>query len=177
MEGKKTRIQADKVVLAAGLNNMTLASQVGLNQPVFPDRGQVLVTERMDRMLNMPMSRLRQTDEGTVMIGDSHEDAGLDVSTTPHMSRLLADRARRMLPALAQARIVRTWSALRVMTPDGCPIYDQSESMPGAFAMSCHSGVTLAAAHAHDFAGYVAEGHLGDRVAGLSSRRFDVSAP
>ena len=59
------------------------------------------------------MSRLRQTDEGTVMIGDSHEDAGLDVGTTPHMSRFLADRARRMLPALAQARIVRTWSALQ----------------------------------------------------------------
>lgn len=177
VKGKKANFQADKVVLAAGLNNKALATQVGLEQPVFPDRGQVLVTERMDRMLNMPMSRLRQTDEGTVMIGDSHEDAGLDVSTTPHMSRFLADRARRMLPALAEARIVRTWSALRVMTPDGCPVYDQSESMPGAYAMSCHSGVTLAAAHAHDFAGYIAKGRLGDKVAGLSSRRFDVSAP
>ena len=93
IKGRNGDFHAGKVVLAAGLSNKELASQVGLNQPVFPDRGQVLVTERMDRFLNLPMSRLRQTDEGTVMIGDSHEDAGLDVSTTPRMSKFLADRA------------------------------------------------------------------------------------
>ena len=177
VKGRQGKLSTAKVVLAAGLGNKALATQVGLDQPVFPDRGQILVTERMERVLNMPISRLRQTDEGTIMIGDSHEDAGLDVSTTPNVTRFLADRARRMLPALANANIVRTWSALRVMTPDGCPVYDQSEEMPGAFAMSCHSGVTLAAAHTYDFAGFIADGKLGDNVAGLSSRRFDVPAP
>jgi len=40
--------------------------------------------------------------------------------------------------------------------------------------MSCHSGVTLAAAHALDFAGYVADGALGARVGALQAGRFDV---
>ena len=34
------------------------------------------------------------------------------------------------------------------MTPDGLPIYQQSTAMPGAFLVTCHSGITLAAAHA-----------------------------
>ena len=51
-------------------------------------------------------------------------------------------------PALAQAQLVRSWGALRVMSPDGLPIYQESEAVPGAFLITCHSGITLAAAHA-----------------------------
>ncbi len=176
VHGPARALHADKVVLAAGLGNKTLAPQVGLDQPVHPDKGQVLVTERLDRFLDLPTVNIRQTDEGTVMLGASQEDVGFDTRSTPSMVAEIADRARRTIPALADANIVRTWAALRVMTPDGCPIYDQSETMPGAFAMSCHSGVTLAAAHAIDFARFVADGRLGDNVAGLSARRFDVSS-
>ena len=42
------------------------------------------------------------------------------------------------------------------------------------FAISCHSGVTLSAAHAFDLAGYIAEGELGQELNGFSQRRFDV---
>ena len=38
--------------------------------------------------------------------------------------------------------------ALRVLTPDGLPIYQESPTCPGAFLVTCHSGITLAAAHA-----------------------------
>jgi len=65
-------------------------------------------------------------------------------------------------------------AALRVMTPDGLPVYDQSEIMHGAFAASCHSGVTLAAAHAVSDAKYVADGRLGAELDGLSAGQFNV---
>ncbi len=161
-----------RIVLAAGLGNKVLAPMVGLDQPVRPIKGQVLVTERTASFLDIPTTHVRQTNEGTVMIGDSHEDVGFDVSSSANVMKAIADRARRTFPALEELNIVRTWAALRVMTPDGFPVYDQSTSMPGAFAMSCHSGVTLAAAHALDFAGYVAEGALGEGVAELGSGRF-----
>ena len=48
-------------------------------------------------------------------------------------------------PLLGGVNIVRSWGALRVMTPDGCPIYEASAECPGAFLVTCHSGVTLAA--------------------------------
>ena len=43
--------------------------------------------------------------------------------------------------------MVRSWAALRVMSEYGYPIYDRSVVFPGAAVASCHSGVTLAAAH------------------------------
>ena len=59
---------------------------------------------------------------------------------------------------------MRTWAALRVMSPDGFPIYEQSQSHPGAFSVNCHSGVTLAGAHALALAPMIARGGLGRAV-------------
>jgi octopine oxidase subunit B len=61
-----------------------------------------------------------------------------------------------------------------VMPKDGFPIYDQSESEPGAFVACCHSGVTLASNHAYEIAPMVAAGALEpDLVGAFSARRFD----
>ena len=46
----------------------------------------------------------------------------------------------------------------------GFPIYDQSESCPGAFVVTCHSGVTLAANHALTLAPAILAGELPDSV-------------
>ena len=63
-----------------------------------------------------------------------------------------------------------------VMPPDGLPIYDESEQFPGAFTANCHSGVTLAGAHANAFAPMVAAGALDPMLAPFSAKRFDVPA-
>ena len=62
------------------------------------------------------------------------------------------------------------------MPPDGLPIYDESEQFPGAFTANCHSGVTLAAAHANAFAPMVAAGALDPMLTAFSAKRFDVPA-
>jgi len=167
---------AGKVVLAAGLGNRTLGAQVGLNVPVEPVRGQIIVTERMQPVLPMPTLMVRQTVEGTIMIGESREEAGFNDATTPEVIKTLADRAVRCFPFLRDVRVVRTWAALRVMSPDGLPIYEQSGAYPGAFVCTCHSGVTLAAAHARHYARYVAEGALPPELRRFSTERFDVQA-
>jgi glycine/D-amino acid oxidase-like deaminating enzyme len=115
---------------------------------------------------------MRQTQEGTVMLGDSQEDAGFDIATSTRAVAGIAARNIRVLPALAEARIVRTWSALRVMSPDGKPIYDQSTRYPGAFAATCHSGVTLAGAHALALAPAILAGTLPESLAAFSAARF-----
>jgi glycine/D-amino acid oxidase-like deaminating enzyme len=56
------------------------------------------------------------------------------------------------------------------------PIYDQSERFSGAFTANCHSGVTLAAAHANLFAPMIAAGALDPALDLFSARRFDVPA-
>ncbi len=174
IETKSAKVKSEKLVLAAGLGNVDLAQMVGMRQPVFPQKGQILVTERMERFLDVPTVLVRQTGEGSVMLGDSHEDEGFSIRSTPSVLRDIANRARQFFPHLENAKIVRSWAALRVMTPDGIPVYDQSPEYPGAFAVSCHSGVTLAAAHAKILADYIAKGRLGAELEGLSVRRFDV---
>ena len=168
-------IRAHKVVLASGLNNQTLGNKVGLSIPVRPQRGQIVVLERTRRMLHTPFSTLRQMDEGTWLIGDSQEEAGyVDGIVGLPVLATLADRAVRTMPALKHVRVVRSWSALRVMSKDGFPIYEQSSTHPGAFVATCHSGVTLAAAHALRIAPMVIEGALPDTMAPFSTRRFHV---
>lgn len=170
-------LRAGKIVLAAGLDNARLGAMVGLDIPVRAERGQLIVTEKMKPFLPYAMSQIRQTDEGGVMIGDSQEDVGLDNRVTTPVIAALAQRAVRVFPQLAAARIVRTWGCLRVMTPDRFPVYDQSQSCPGAFSVACHSGVTLAAAHALFLAPDIKRGELPhDQFDPFSSRRFHVSA-
>ena len=124
----------------------------------------------------MPITTIRQTVEGTIMLGDSQEDAGFDTSQRPAVMQTIARRAVLSFPWLRDLQIVRAWAALRVMPPDGLPIYDQSERFPGAFTANCHSGVTLAGAHANLFAPMVAAGALDPELELLSAKRFDVSA-
>ncbi len=165
---------AGKVVLAAGLGNRGLGPMLGMNVPVKPERGQILVTERLGHFLDYPTIYVRQTAEGSVLLGDSHEDVGFDDGTNPYVMRDIAARAKLLFPHLAQARIVRAWGALRILTPDGLPVYDQSETHPGAFSASSHSGVTLAAVHALDFARFVQDGQFPASMNALSERRFHV---
>ena len=169
--------EAPKLVLAAGNGTPPLAEQVGLRAPITPERGQILVTERVERFLPMPMGSIRQTAEGTIMLGATQERAGFDTGTTLSAGQALAARAVRVIPALSRLRLVRTWAALRIVPPDRCPIYDSSESHPGAHVAVMHSGVTLAAVHAARLPDWIAEGRAPADFGAFSARRFDVSPP
>ena len=168
----KGTFRGAKVVLAAGHGNSRLAPQLDLDIPLRPEKGQILVTERAAPLLSLPTHLLRQTNEGTVMMGDSHEDTGYCTrSGTPVMSQI-ARKAIRCFPSLAGLRIVRSWAAVRILTPDGAPIYQQSQTHPGVFSLNCHSGVTLAGAHALALAPMIASGELAPEMAAFSSGRF-----
>ncbi|MDB5980488.1 MAG: FAD-dependent oxidoreductase [Pseudomonas sp.] len=143
----KQIIDAGKVVLCAGLGNRDLAPMVGLHAPVVPLRGQILVTERLKHFLDYPTLSVRQTAEGSLLLGDSAEDVDMDDGVTPGIIAHIAQKAIAPFPMLKNVRVVRAWGALRIMTPDSMPIYEESLSHPGAFVAMCHSGVTLAAAH------------------------------
>lgn len=169
-------IEAERLVLAAGLGNAALAPLVGIDAPVRPQRGQILVTERAPELCPYACHHFRQTADGTVMLGDTKEDVGFDRGTTQAAAEALAKRAVASFPALARIRVVRQWGALRVMSPDGLPIYAQSPRHPGAFLATCHSGVTLAAAHAGPMAESLAQGHLPEGLDALGSDRFRKAA-
>jgi glycine/D-amino acid oxidase-like deaminating enzyme len=169
-------VTGEKVVLAAGLGNRALGPMVDLHIPVWPLKGQILVTERTTPRLSMPTTFVRQTEEGSFLLGDSHEPVGFDTVSRAGIMADIAGRAIRTFPYLKDLRVVRSWAALRVMTDDGFPIYDQSRTHPGAFTVNGHSGVTLAGAHALALAPMIARGRFDEEISMFSVRRFHVQA-
>jgi len=167
--------ESGKVVLAAGFSNKTLAPKVGLSVPVYPQRGEILVTEKIKPFLRHPTGLVRQTHEGGLMLGDSHEDVGFDEGTNMNEIQQIAKRAIAIFPCLENVKMIRAWGSLRVLTKDELPIYDHSNSCPGAYAFSSHSGVTLSTVHALDIASCIARDDLlPSSLTCFSAKRFDV---
>ena len=130
----------------------------------------------MKPFLKYPSVQIRQVGEGAVQIGDSKENVGFNDGTTPQVLAQIARRAVRIYPLLKDVRVVRSWGALRIMSPDGCPIYDRSANCPGASLVTCHSGVTLAAAHTLVLARWIAGEAEPDYVESLSAKRFQIQS-
>lgn len=169
-------VDAEKVVLAAGIANARLAPMVGLDVPLKHSKGQIVVTEKLAPFLRHPTGTIRQTDEGSVMIGDSDDAHDRSLRADPAINAVMVQRALEMFPALGDVNMIRSWSGFRVKSRDGLPIYEQSISCPGAFIVVAHSGVTLAAAHALTLAPQIALGALDPVLAPFSTGRFHVQA-
>jgi glycine/D-amino acid oxidase-like deaminating enzyme len=170
----KKLFSAPRLVLATGLGIPPLAGMLGMKVPVEPERGQILVTERVRPTLPYPMGSIRQTGEGCFLFGSSNEPAGFDTSVTISVLRTIAKRALAIFPCLGDLSIVRTWAALRPLTPDGFPVYEESKKYPGAFVLTSHSGVTLASVYAEHIPRWIIGGQKPEGLDAFTSRRFHV---
>ncbi len=173
-ETASNRFTAPKILIACGHGITKLAPMVGLDAPIRPQRGQILVTERIEATVEMALGSIRQTDEGGFMFGNSEEEVGFNDGTTLPVASNIAARAVKAFPQMANVRLIRNWGCIRVLTPDKCAIYDESETMPGAYVATSHSGVTLAAVNAHHVSHWVATGETPPDFDHFSARRFDV---
>lgn len=174
IETGAARFGASKVVLAAGTGTVHLASMLGMRIPIQPQRGQILVTERVRPTLSVALETIRQTNEGSFLLGASHEEVGFDVHTSTAVVQKIARRAIRAFPDLAALKLVRCWGALRVLSPDEMPIYLESEEFPGVYVVTSHSGVSLAPLHACHIPGWIVECRVPQGFADFDLRRFHV---
>lgn len=168
------QVGCERLVLAAGLGLSALARKVGINAPVRPERGQIIVTQRAQPLFPLPMNGFRQTEEGSVLLGYSKEDVGMDDSTEVPVIARIARNALKAFPQLSALRVVRTWAGLRTQSPDLYPIYAASNECPGAYALACHSGITLTAAHARLVPQWILSGHAPDVLRAFGPERFGV---
>ena len=169
----KGEITCNRLVLAGGLGNRQLGKKFGLDVPVVPNKGQVFLTERIPDILPSPLLGICRTRGGTVMIGFEHEYVGTDTSLKTEKFCHVADWATRVWPALADLRIIRTWSCLRVWPKDAFPIYDRIPGHNNAFVINAHSAVTLAAVHVKELPKFIMGEEICDTAAGFTLSRFD----
>lgn len=168
------QLNGEKVVLSAGLGAIDLGPKLGFSAPIRPQQGQLMVTEKLPAFLHHPSGTLRQVNEGGIQIGASKAELGLhdveDVLTIAGLARHAID----VFPHLAKAKMVRSWAALRIMSPDGLPIYQHSTTHPGATFITCHSGITLAAAHAELLPDWIMNNNAAPDLSVFNEGRFDV---
>ena len=128
-------LSCDTVVNAAGAWAGNLAETANIRLPIFPVRGQIVLTQTLPHVLNSCLSNsgcyILQKKHGEVLIGSTTENAGFDVSVTPEAVTHLTRAAVRTVPSLRHAGIKRVWSGLRPGTQDELPILGPIEGLEG----------------------------------------------
>lgn len=146
------RIEADAVVLCAGAWSGDWLSQVGLNLPVEPVKGQMLLYKMAPGWLpSIVMAQGRYAiprRDGHILIGSTLEYEGYDKRTTEQALASLQASAEALLPDLAARAPVAQWAGLRPGSPDGVPYIGPLSAMPGLWLNTGHfrNGLVLAPA-------------------------------
>ncbi|NUL03288.1 FAD-binding oxidoreductase [Streptomyces lunaelactis] len=189
-------LHAPYVVNAAGTWGGEFARLAGVELPVLPRRGFVLVTEPLPRVVRHKVyaadyvadvasgSAALQTSavvEGTragpVLIGASRERVGFDVTLSTEVLRRLAAQATALFPFLARVRAIRTYSGFRPYLPDHLPAIGPDPRVPGLLHACGHegAGVGLAPATGLLIALAMGGGELPLDMGPFSPARFDVA--
>jgi glycine/D-amino acid oxidase-like deaminating enzyme len=146
-------IHARRIVNAAGAWANEVASLAGLRLPLRSEGLHLNVTEPREHVLE-PMVQhigrrltLKQTANDTFIIGGGwparpEPRPRRDSTTWESMAGNVAV-AVRVMPLLADVRIVRTWSGVMAFTDDLAPVVGESRRLPGYHTLVATTGFTL----------------------------------
>ncbi|UZZ11846.1 glycine oxidase ThiO [Ectopseudomonas mendocina] len=145
-------VRAERVVLAAGAWSGEMLRTLGLELPVEPVKGQMILYKCAEDFLpSMVLARGRYAiprRDGHILIGSTLEYAGFDKTPTDGALESLKASAEELLPALKDAEVVGHWAGLRPGSPQGIPFIGEVPSHPGLWLNCGHfrNGLVLAPA-------------------------------
>jgi len=159
---KQGDIPAAAVVCAAGVWSNEIARTVGIELPVKPRKGHILVTARTPGLIVHPIlegsyaASVQSSAEdlqvalvaemsagGTVLLGSSREFVGFDRTVSTAVMRAIAERAVRFLPRLMKTSIIRSYAGLRPWSPDHLPLVGPIAAVPGFYLATGHEGAGI----------------------------------
>jgi glycine oxidase len=171
-------LSCNHLVVAAGAWSAIGGAWLGLDVPVRPLRGQIL-------LLRQPSSPIRHIlfGEGiylapkagdTVLVGATKDDVGFDTRTTPEGMAWLREAAARLVPALEGSELAAAWAGLRPKTPDGQPILGPVPDWGNVTIATGHNafGMTLSAITGQLMARLVMTADTPDLLRPFSPLRF-----
>jgi glycine/D-amino acid oxidase-like deaminating enzyme len=160
-------IHAPYVVNAAGTWGGEIARLAGVDLPVLPRRGFVLVTEPLPRVVRHKVyaadyvadvasgsaalqtsAVVEGTPAGPVLIGASRERVGFDRTLSTEVLRRLAAGATALFPVLSTVRAMRTYAGFRPYLPDHLPAIGPDPRVPGLLHACGHEGAGIGLAPA-----------------------------
>lgn len=143
---------ADQVVLAAGAWSGGLMKTLGIELPVVPVKGQMILYKCAEAFLPaIVLAKGRYAiprRDGHILIGSTLEHAGFDKTPTDEALTSLKASAIELLPALADAEVVGHWAGLRPGSPEGIPFIGPVPGHDGLWLNCGHyrNGLVLAPA-------------------------------
>lgn len=126
-------IRAKKVALAAAGRSGQVAAMAGLRLPIESHVLQAFVSEGIKPVLDHVVSfaeghlYVSQSDKGGLVFG-SYLDFYSSYAARGNLPMVehTMETCVSMVPALAKAKVLRSWGGIMDMTPDGSPIIDHS---------------------------------------------------
>lgn len=143
---------ADHVVLTAGAWSGELMQTLGVELPIVPVKGQMILYKCAEDFLPaMVLAKGRYAiprRDGHILIGSTLEHAGFDKTPTAEALSSLQASAAELLPALADADVVGHWAGLRPGSPEGVPFIGPVPGHDGLWLNCGHyrNGLVLAPA-------------------------------
>lgn len=145
-------MRAEQIVLAAGAWSGQLLATLGLQLPVEPVKGQMILYKcEPDFLPAIVLAKGRYAiprKDGHILVGSTLEHVGFDKTPTEEALASLKASAEELLPALADAEVVGHWAGLRPGSPDGIPFIGEVPQFPGLWLNCGHyrNGLVLAPA-------------------------------
>jgi glycine/D-amino acid oxidase-like deaminating enzyme len=157
------RISPKAALICAGAWSAALGRLAGLDIPIQPRNGTLLVTPPvpdsllrckvilaagyMDSVKGSPAgegsvaANIQQVQNGNLVLGSSRQFVGFDSHVDPRLVARLAGRCLRFLPVLANVQVIRAWTGFRPYTPDLLPIISPVERISGLYIAAGHEGI------------------------------------
>lgn len=153
---------AGAVVNCTGTWAGELAALAGINVPVLPRRGFVMVTEPLPLMVHHKVYAAEYIDNvgssdaglqaspvvegtpsGTILIGSTRERVGFDRTVSTDALRLLARNAVALFPFLEHVKAIRHYHGFRPYCPDHLPVIGHDDRAPGLWHAAGHEGAGI----------------------------------
>lgn len=135
-------VRSDRYCVAAGAWSGGLLEPIGIELPVRPVRGQiVLLSARplpFSRMIELGPRYLVPRPDGRVLVGATQEEAGFEKRNTAAAVGELLRLATDLSPALENATVERAWAGLRPGSPDGLPYLGRVPDFENLFVAAGH---------------------------------------
>lgn len=167
------------VIIAGGAWSRALSESIDFPIPTVPVRGQMMAVDQPVPRLNSIIAHdgvyLVPRADGTIAIGATEEPgAGFASEVTPRGIRWLTDRAERLAPTIADARLVSTWAGLRPGSEDGLPIIGPVPHLDNVWIASGHfrSGALLASGTSQLLAELIVDGKESEILQAFAPARF-----
>jgi sarcosine oxidase subunit beta len=173
-------VEAPVVVIAAGAWSGVVGKLAGVDIPVTPRRRHKFMTAPFptDRIpaatpfiIGQHWSFSMRREGPGLLLGAGRKDEPSAFNTEPDWSLApeVVERAVHRVPALAEARLMRTWAGLYEMTPDQTGIISAIPGVEGLYVVAGFSG--------HGFMhGPIAGQLMAELIVGGRARTVDISA-